>query len=142
MGEAKRKAALRPQPKPSGASSTIGLLNNDELELAKIRSNLIREAQAAHPTTADAEQVQRDREFQAMVEKHFTRPQLDKLMEKLLLQPIDAAYLRRHLRPWLYSTALPGRLLPHLQLGTNYLEHQDYMPLERQFTLVDHVNAH
>jgi hypothetical protein len=106
--------------------------------VTEIRRQLIDAAlnMTAKENTGDADdQAARAREFQAQVEKHFSRNAVEKLLKQLKLEPITAVWFAKACNKWMYSTCVPGRRLPHLMFGPNYEKNAAYVPLERQLVM-------
>jgi hypothetical protein len=117
-------------------------------EVSQLRKQLIAaamKAPIAGKSAADSldsngspdSQAQREREFQAQVEKHFSRAAVDDMLKKLKRQwrqPIDRAYLMKRLNRWKYSTCIPGRRLSWMLFDEK--SRHLYVPLERQFEVV------
>jgi len=81
------------------------------------------------------DQGARAMEFQALVEKHFSSVDIDRMLAKARLQPITAEEWHNAREKWLYSTCLPGRILPCLLFGPRGKDHPGYVPIEKRLVL-------
>jgi hypothetical protein len=107
-----------------------------QLIAAALKAPIAGKSAALDGGSADS-QAQREREFQVQVEKHFSRAAVDDMLKKLKRQwrqPIDRAYLMKHLNRWKYSTCIPGRRLSWMLFDEK--SRHLYVPLERQFEVV------
>lgn len=99
-------------------------MDTEDVKRIQAKADLI-EAARAH----DAEQAKRAIEFQAQVDKAFGRKPRQR-------DPITWAELRKHLSGYLYSTCLPGRIMPALLWGNDYESHSRYVPIEKRLAMV------
>lgn len=101
--------------------------------LKQLRAELI-----AGAVTGDAEeQAKRTAEFQLQVEKHFSRPVVEEMLRKLRKTPITAAWLKKQQEHWMFSTCIPGRILPWMLFGENWKTNPSYVPIARRLVVVN-----
>jgi hypothetical protein len=87
---------------------------------------------------AEHEQAKRAAEFAEQVSEHMTPEQIAGYVEqlkKLQRVPLTAAEWRQACEKWMYSTCIPGRLLPQLIMGPKGAAHPDWVPLERRLIM-------
>jgi hypothetical protein len=89
-------------------------------QIAEIRAQLARDA-----VGLDQEQAKRAAEFQAQVDRALGKKRV----------PITAAELKAQQNRYMFSSCLPGRMMPALAFGEKYLENPAYIPIERRIAL-------
>jgi hypothetical protein len=94
-----------------------------EIDRINAKAEVIESARAF-----DAEQAKRAVQFEAQVAKAFGRTPRK-------LDPVSWEFIHNHLRPYLYSTSLPGRIMPELLFGPGYKTQPAYIPIERRYTM-------
>ena len=102
------------------------MVDDGSLSLGELRQSLVNGAKSF-----DDDQRQRAKEFQLQVQRAFAKQPRPRL-------PVTWRWVMRQLEPYMFSSALPGRQLPHLLFGEDYAKHPGYIPIERRIVLTHH----
>lgn len=109
----------------------VGIFPDEPPNAVRLTAELIASAKQF-----DDDQEARAKEFQRDYERVMGKGavQVPKLPPRV---PVTWRWLSERAEPLLYSTCLPGRIMPGLIFGDKGIEHPGYIPIERRMVLTN-----